>query len=283
MRRLGLLTLHGMGRQKPDYAAGLFTGIRRILGKSDSDKIHFESIYYQDVLGDNQESMLRKARPKVRSKLLRNFLVHWLSDATTLESRKDAANSAYTCTQREIRKALDKTFCRIERDAPVVIVAHSLGCQVISNYIWDAQRKEGCCRAPSFGIWRECEVDQNASKSDDTDDIDDFRRLKRLRTLFTTGCNIPLFVSGQSNIKAIRAPDPGKPFRWYNYYDRDDVLGWPLKPLSEEYCKLVTDIPVCSGGSFLSLTPLSHGYYWKSRCFLNPLSNHLRALLNERN
>ena len=129
--------------------------------------------------------------------------------------------------------ALDYVYDNIVVGGPVVIVASSLGCQVISNYIWDAQRKKRKGEPPKFGIWRQGAVEEECGPQDD------FRRLKSLRALFTTGCNIPLFVSGHSEIEAILPPNPNKPFEWKNYYDEDDVLGWPLRPLSDSYCRLV--------------------------------------------
>ena len=282
MHKLGLLTLHGMGPQDECYAADFFKNIKRRLGAADSNQIHFESIYYQDVLDDNQKSMLCRMQSqdiKLDFMRLRRFLVHWLSDATSLESRKAGKESAYTRTQKKIREALSNTYSAIEKGSPVVIVAASLGGQVISNYIWDAQRKERCGETPSFGIW--CECPSKAAESDESveTDLGDFWRLKALRTLFTTGCNIPLFLSGQSNVEAIKRLNAQ--FRWYNYYDKDDVLGWPLQPLSKEYCELVEDKPINSGSLVSSWNPLSHQQYWKDRDFLGPLSDHLKSLFRK--
>ncbi len=53
---------------------------------------------------------------------------------------------------------------------------------------------------------------------------DNFRRFKTLRHLYTTGCNIPFFVTGlgRDNIKAVKTTTSGYHIQWFNYYDEDD-------------------------------------------------------------
>ena len=66
-----------------------------------------------------------------------------------------------------------------------------------------------------------------------------------------------------------------------NYYDPDDALGWPLKPLSKEYANLVNkDIPMNSGGFFTSWTPFSHGSYWKDKDFLTPVAKLIKSIMS---
>ncbi len=61
------------------------------------------------------------------------------------------------------------------------------------------------------------------------------------------------------------------------------MLGWPLRPLSDSYDKLVEDIPVNAGGGVLgtiisSWNPLSHGHYWSDREVIGHLSATLKQL-----
>jgi hypothetical protein len=64
--------------------------------------------------------------------------------------------------------------------------------------------------------------------------------------------------------------------RWLNYYSRNDLLGYPLKPLNEAYANepLLDDIEVASEGIFLRMVshvsqPLvafnAHTGYWNNR------------------
>ena len=163
-----------------------------------------------------------------------------------------------------VRKAVEQVGAALDSpNAPVVIVAHSLGAHVISNYIWDAQERKG--------LWHGKEPSK-------------FEELGTTAYMFTAGCNIPLFVSGLSSVEAIRRPNDG--FKWLNFYDKDDVLGWPLKPLPDgkqhSYSAVVTtDRPINSGNILVSWTPGSHTEYLKSSSFLKPLAAAIKKLHSE--
>ena len=57
---------------------------------------------------------------------------------------------------------------------------------------------------------------------------------------FSAGCNIPLFVSGPNQVQTIMPPNDR--FRWINYFDKDDLLVWPLGPLNTSYGQLVQNL-----------------------------------------
>lgn len=50
-----------------------------------------------------------------------------------------------------------------------------------------------------------------------------------------------------------------KDFQWVNFYDRDDLLGWPLRPLGGRFEEIVQDEERNKIGSLLT----SHVKYWK--------------------
>ena len=87
-------------------------------------------------------------------------------------------------------------------------------------------------------------------------------------------------------MKPIKFPAPGLPSglkkkaRWLNFYDPDDILGYPLKPINSDYRKVVTkDIAINAGGFFSSWNPLSHNGYWKDNDFTKPVSNLIASFL----
>jgi pimeloyl-ACP methyl ester carboxylesterase len=137
---------------------------------------------------------------------------------------------------------------------PLVVLGHSLGGHIISNYIWDIQK--GNAIAPPGN---------NA-----------FERMRTLAGVITFGCNIPLFTFALSKVVPIALP-PGA--TWLNFYDPDDVLGYPLKPLSREYRQTVKrDIPINVGGIATGWNPLSHSQYWTDNDFTKPVANFLAKL-----
>jgi hypothetical protein len=77
---------------------------------------------------------------------------------------------------------------------------------------------------------------------------------------------------------------PSETFRWLNFYDQDDPLGWPLEPLYSytDASARPKDIAVSVGTLFTGWNPLSHSAYWTSPGFIQPASGLLRELLDDR-
>lgn len=270
---IALITVHGMGETQTTYAYGLRAELERRLSKSVWSNLHIETVYYQDILQTNQEAYFDAAKDKIDWKKLRRFMLYGFCDASSLETQKAGKTSPYFQTQDRIKTALFNAYQQIGKSGKVIVLAQSLGGQVFSNYLWDAGKKAITGKDPAHGVWAKSNLDPTLPKAED-----DFLRGKNVHRLVTTGCNIPLFVAGRSaaEIDAIAKPRPG--FKWDNYYDEDDVLGWPLEPLSPSYKKLVADHKIDSGGLFASWNPLSHTKYWGDSTFLNALVKHIEAL-----
>lgn len=261
MKEIALITLHGMGKVKPDYADDLVQRLRQRLGPKWAG-VSVQHVQYAPILQAPQDQLwsAMTAAPgnKLDATALRQFLLFGFGDAGSLEHSAHTDKVQYLAVQREIRQALDRALQDFEGDAtkPVVIIAQSLGCQVISNYIWDAQKGKGIF-----------------SGLPDADSPEDgFRKLKTLARLVTTGCNIPLFIAGLAERTCFKKPNDS--FAWDNYYDQDDVLGWPLRQLGETY-HIVSDHPINAGGIISSWNPVSHGKYWSDKDVLLPLGQFL--------
>ncbi|MCC9136053.1 alpha/beta hydrolase [Pontibacter silvestris] len=257
-KKFGVITIHGMGNQNPDYASALQNNLYEKLSGEIIRNLCFKSIWYHGGFQAHQdkvwENMLKSGRP-LDQQWLRKFLLNFLSDAATSEFRPDEKESSYRRIQHTILRQLDALRIELgDQDQPVVIIAHSLGCQIISNYIWDAQHKKG--------IW------QGRQPSE-------FQKLSTARLMITSGCNIPLFVSGLEKIEAIHKPNDL--FKWYNYYDRDDILGWPLKPLSQGFQNAYDDVVSEDIEINTGWTPFSHSDYWKDDNFIAPVTDIINS------
>jgi hypothetical protein len=276
-----LLSIHGMGDTPDDFDVEFKNAIADQVGVSDWNRVYYDKIYYQDVLQDNQEVVFRqmRSRAEIDWVKLRKFMLYGFSDAAGLERRAQDANSPYQQVQKILLDTLDRAYDFVGGSLPVVIVAHSLGCQVVSNYLWDAQRTNGA----SAGVFK----GSGPAGATAGSARDKFRRLRSLRYFFTTGCNIPIFVAGlaQNKIKAPKTSTAGYAIRWKNFYDEDDVLGWPMKPLSPDHRRAVyRDYEINANGGFLgtiagSWNPISHTGYWTDRDMLKPLARDVRSLL----
>ena len=274
-KKLGIIAIHGMGKTKVDFAEDLEEILAQHLGQEIWKEIHFDTVYYQHLLQFNESrvwrNMQRLPSTKLRWSQLRKFMLFGFSDAVSLEHKNEAEGSVYKRTQHVISDILLRTKRNLEgKHPPVIIIAQSLGGQVISNYIWDSQVKAG--------IWQKDVNDSLYIKSFDSDE-EEFMALKTMRFLFTTGCNIPIFVSGFDKIEPFKKDEMHPDFQWKNYYDRDDILGWPLKPLSSEYEQLVEDVEIDSGTVLTGFTPFSHLNYWSDPDFHKPLMKAIRSLL----
>ncbi|MEM6797822.1 MAG: hypothetical protein AAF725_27885, partial [Acidobacteriota bacterium] len=231
---------------------------------------------YQNIFKKNQEKAMRAMGQREIDWLkLRRFMLYGFSDAAGIERKSHLKGSPYHRTQRIIRKTLERAFRMHGASLPVVVLAQSLGGHVMSNYIWDAQQS-----GASQGTWRYDPAPEDQA-------LEDFLRLKALRYFVTTGCNIPIFVSGfpKKDIEAIQTSAKGYAFLWRNFYDPDDVLGWPLEPLSRTYRDAVhRDYAIDAAGSLWGLVsqswnPFSHRLYWKDQEVLESLCRDVRGLL----
>ncbi|MCZ6885954.1 MAG: hypothetical protein O7E53_06305, partial [Alphaproteobacteria bacterium] len=184
-RKIAVIAVHGMGDTDKDYAEPLKNNLKSMLKPAEWAQIHFDRIWYQDILQVNEEKLFKRSKSQLDGRFLRKFLLYGISDAAGLEYSRTKVGGVYEVTQKRIFDVMGTAYQALGQQlAPVVMVAQSLGGQVISNYIWDAQKVP-----VPWGVWR----NQHAGLSNDDKK---FRRFETLRTLFTTGCNIPLFVGG---------------------------------------------------------------------------------------
>jgi hypothetical protein len=268
MPQAALLTVHGMGETPREYAEKMFRNVRERLG-SLGERVDFRSIYYQDILKPNQETVWAKvsgATTKLHYDDLRRFLLFGFGDAAGLENRKEIAGSVYELAQAAIARQLLGVY-RQAPDSAIVFLAQSLGCQVLSSYVYDAQK--ALAGEPVLaGIWKDVDawclrtLGHRLSAAERR-----FLAAGSCTAFVTTGNNIPIFVAAHKtmDIRPIARPTPG--FEWINIYDPDDALGWPLQPLSPDYAALVDDRPINAGRGMVnwilkSWNPMSHSAYW---------------------
>lgn len=257
--------------QKPARITGAFEDILTWM-KLSAPKRWFIRFFRKGI-----ESALPRAFVKGRS-----LLVSYLGDAAAYEHRAGELDSAYNRIHTKVHDALMRIYKEAgDRAVPVIVVAHSFGSHIVSNYIWDAQVdrevRNGNLKAHAArrGIWRVEPMEEVDEKRRD------FLSLGTLYRFFSTGCNIALFVSGLGKIKTFMAPVPG--FKWLTYWDLNDVLSWPLKELAfnghipeKPYAEIVTEEKVLEMSGIFP-----HDEYWKQELFLKRLGSELRHLIQE--
>ena len=202
----------------------------------------------------------------LKFKGLRKFVLYTISDNVAYSGYPDKYNTAYEAIHSIIHKYVVKLKDTLEDNAPLIMIASSLGTVIVSNYIWDRQHPE--------------EEDKLGASA--------FERMETLTGLYTFGNNMPIYLGSYEvdKLEAIQFPSqalPGhlKPLaRWENIYSKRDPMGYPLKTINDTYLHSVTeDIQMKIGGLLTFWNPVSHTRYWNSKNIQKRISAHAKEIL----
>ncbi len=266
-KELAVVVIHGMGSQDREYAEPMIAEINSRVARLSKDPrcIAWKTIYWADILQARQDRYWRAA--KTRAELdfvrLRKFVIASFGDAAAYQQVPSESNNTYEDIHARIRQGIKELYqVDLEsRPRPMIVLAHSLGGHMLSNYVWDQQKRP----------------DRISSS---------FERMNWLSGIVTFGCNIPLYTFAYRRVVPIRFPPSRLPrrykskARWYNYYDPDDVLAYPLKPINDAYGKTVyRDIAINVGGVLTSWNPASHMKYWTDNDFTVPVARFIAGFL----
>ena len=144
--RLAVTAIHGIGNQEAGFSNRLFGHLRKHvdkrLGVGVSNDIAFGEIHWADVLEGRQATYLTRADRAGDVDLLsmRSAVVHALGDAAAYQRVASSTNSTYDEIHAVVQQRLGDLRRRAGGDVPLVVLAQSLGGQIISNYTWDRQR-----------------------------------------------------------------------------------------------------------------------------------------------
>jgi hypothetical protein len=263
-KAVGVFIIHGMGDPEPDFAEGLQARLRQRLGE-EADKVAFEACYWSPILQKQQDLIWQRILlSRLDQKRARHWVVSALGDPVGyLSGFFKAGRPVYDDIHECMRAQLEKLAAALENpdQTPLLILAHSLGSVIVSNYIWDENHGEGIGRTP-------------------------FQRTDTLTSLITYGSNIPLFIPPVPQITNIRFPSPRLPAHlapaanWLNVYDPDDILGYPLCHIwDDSQGTVVHDLVLNVGPWPLSETPFSHVLYAQDSGFLRLVEEQIRSLL----
>lgn len=258
MKKVAVAVIHGMGHGIYDFADDFIAAVEKNLDSQLAASVGWIPLYWADLLDGQQKRYLERANASARLdwQPLREFIVQSLGDVVAYRQAPEVGHSVYNRVHDRIFKAFSTSWRRDFRgtNPPLIWVANSLGTHVMSNFIWDIMR------------------DFTYPNSDD------FIRQRTIRGVFTTGSTLPLFTFACPKVEPIQLPEGAK---WYNIYDRDDILGWPLKPTNRAYNKVVTeDVQINAGGLATSWNPLCHLNYWNDDEVITRVADFIRDTLD---
>ena len=153
-------------------------------------------------------------------------------------------------------------------DAPLCIVSHSLGTVITSNYIYDLQTRKAQINIGDTPL----------------------ERGETLTSVYTLASQIPFWSLRHPNFDhPINVPSeslhhyyPDLRGEWINFFNKSDIMGYPLKSLNEAYSEAVTeDKEVNAGGLMKSWNPLSHCGYWTDTNVIDTIAIGLHEILKQ--
>ncbi|MDQ6988353.1 MAG: hypothetical protein Q9M19_00605 [Mariprofundaceae bacterium] len=266
-KKLAVFIIHGMGSPKADFADAMVDELSTRIGDlgKDAAQIVWQPIYWADVLEQRELSYFKhsQAQHDLHFPALRQFILTAFGDASAYRQVSGNAHTAYADIHAKVSSAIATVYADDleSQDMPMLILAHSLGGHIISNYIWDAQQAEN-------------------------PELSAFENMQCLAGLVTFGCNIPMFTFAHQDVQPITFPPSNlagnlkAKAQWLNYYDADDVLAYPLKTINDKYDQVVdADIAIQVGGVFSSWNPLSHDHYWTDNDFTKPVAQFISRFL----
>jgi hypothetical protein len=270
-KKVAVAVIHGVGKRTPEFAEQFAEGIQERCWQTCGSDIIVRSIDWAYVLQDQEDFLWRRLREiDLGYRDLRSFLVHFLADAAAYQITS-AGRKVYDKIHRRFADVMRQLAHDTDEDAPLCIVAHSLGTIIASNYLWDLQHLE----------------DIDTHVPEDLRELMDDSPLvsgETLALLYTLGSPLALWSLRFDNFglpitmpaPRLRQYHPSLRGEWINFYDKDDVIAYPLKPLNPIYEQMVTeDRQVNVGGVFESWNPLSHLNYWTDADVLDPIADSL--------
>jgi hypothetical protein len=242
--------IHGINTTAQNYYEPLRDRI--LAGLPDDAKPHaiFRAVFWADIVRGRQQEYLNyaKLQAKFKANEFHRMVIEGLGDAAAYQKTEKRENSAYYEIQARIRKTIRDAALPGYDARPLVFIAHSLGCHIVSSYAWDLHK----FKDPQAAVSREMD-DGTRRFLTALDTKTSFERLDTFAGFVTMGCNMPLFTftfGPQYVYPMTRAhrdeahpafPGPSldtdtrTKAHWENYYSANDPLGYPLKPLNDAY------------------------------------------------
>lgn len=272
-KKLSVAIIHGMGNQTPAFAdemsALIYKRFVRQLSHLVDDPSSYliiQPIQWGGIFSEREEKLFKKTvlNKHLDYQGLRKFIIHYLGDSIAYQP-VETVNHNYERVHEEIGKNLNVLSRKSGDYAPLCVISHSLGSVIASNYFYDLQFKQ----------------------NDVTSIVSESSPLEKGETLtlfYTLGTALPLWSLRYHNFdRPINIPSeklqdfyPGLKGEWINFYDKDDILGYPLKDISENYKNSVSeDRKVNIGNLLTSWNPFCHSSYFIDMDVINPIVDGL--------
>jgi hypothetical protein len=274
---IAVAVIHGIGQSREDFYAELARNLSAQMAVVNPEvNLHVEGIYWGDIVNRLEAKLWNRIQGKklrwAKLLRLRPFFVNQLGEAIAYQAiprDNDPSPEDYIYDEihRRFAVCLQRLSEQAGQDAPLCIIAHSLGSIIASNFFYDLQNGKLTSKAAEV-------IGENNSG---------LAQGETLTHLYTLGSPLAVWALRFENF-GVPIAVPAPPLQglgigeWVNFYDTDDVIAYPIKPLNDLYEKVVTeDIEVkCPG--LLSWTPLSHRKYFQTQAVIDRIVHSLNTL-----
>jgi hypothetical protein len=284
--RLAIAIVHGVGVQGSDFAEPMiedltdrFADELGISRTEASDRLVFEAVHWAPVLQKAQTKLWRKVASAADLDYvdLRKFMVDFAGDAIAYQPTPKN-REVYDSVHAVLAESLRALALGAGTKAPLCVICHSLGTIISSNYFYDLSQshRRGMVSKAVREVKKSTPLENGET----------------LTLLYTLGSPIAVWSLRYRDFGVpipVPSPDlathhPGLTGEWVNYYDRDDVIGYPLRTLNDAYKRSVDeDVEVNVGSLLTSWNPASHVGYWTDSDVTKPIARALAKLWREAN
>ncbi len=280
-RKVGVIVIHGFGGHgtaRPastddlTFSAAMSRRVRRKLG-DDAARLAWREVFWSDILRNRQDAYLEQTCDSTGMDGRRALVMAAMSDAVAYDRSGAGPGAVYEAIHARFEIAMRDMEADIGPNGQVLILAHSLGGHVASNYIYDLQKFRKRAGQGRFAS--------------------PLQNMRTVAGVMTFGCNIPIFLFGHpaEAIKPIDYPGADIPDDhhimtwWQNFYDKQDILAYPIGPAASRYAQMVADralrdVPVRLGTPEVGgWDPLTHGSYWDDAELITPVVHYINKML----
>ncbi|TQS74917.1 chemotaxis protein [Ornithinibacillus gellani] len=262
-QKIAILVLHGAGTPKEDFADDLIDRIAKRVARKlklpAEEVLVFQPVFWSAIFSKEQTELFRRIEDgnALNFHRLRRFVVEFLADAVAYQPTIQGDQN-YHQVHGLVAKSVNLLKEKAGEHAPLCVISHSLGSVVASNYFYDLQYNHEQLGRKT--------MEQKAETPIET--------CQTLALFYTLGSPLALWSLRYLDFGSpITVPAPAARHfypkltgEWLNFFDKDDVLAYPLKNVNKAYDDAVTeDVEVNAGGMLTHWNPLSHREYDRTR------------------
>lgn len=278
-QKIAVAIIHGVGDQGPEFAKAmsdkLKAKLKSIIPEENADiNDHFYIIpvFWASILAKKQRRLWQtiNAEEQLNFDSLRKFMLNFIGDAVAYQPSQ-TRRQVYEQIHDRYQAVLQDLAIQAGGEAPLCVIAHSLGTIITNNFFFDLGR--ALAEDPQSPPGR------TPLESGQT-----------LALVYTLGSPLALWSLRYDNY--VPPPFPGQILadlypnarpQWINFYDKDDIISYPIRSISPGYAQLVQlglleDRQVNVGGLLSSWNILSHFGYWTDPDVVDPIANSLFEL-----